>query len=481
MTLKTELTSDGKHVMLRGRVKPQIQEWLVPYRLRHMTYKVPIDVFCTPGWRLKHEAEVLPERLLELARRDPSPTYASNDIMEGLYPFQQESVRHIIGTLKGRALLADDMGLGKTIQAIALMKHYGPPYLVICPAFLKSNWVTCAHERGLGPVTVVSYDSLRKNNMSHTEWNTIVVDEAHYIKQKDALRTQAALPLIMNTKYAILCTGTPCPSRCEELFTLMHALRPSIVSSFRWFAMRYCNARRTRFCAFDTTGKSRQDELKWLLNRAFMVRRRKADVLDQLPPKHQSRVWVQCTQRWRIRISEMQEKFEDAIGEGKMNTAKCIVSEMFRATCQAKLVPAVEYAVATIQKCNSCCIVFAHHAAMLDALEAATKDLKTVRIDGKTPMHKRELAVKEIQAGNVRAALLSMGAAGVGLTMTCANRVLFAELPWTPATLRQCEDRVHRLGQTNSCFITYIMADDTLDQHIWDSIQGKETFINKLM
>ena len=245
--------------------------------------------------------------------------------------------------------------------------------------------------------------------------------------------------------------------------------------------MRYCNARRTRFCAFDTTGKSRQDELKWLLNRAFMVRRRKSEVLDQLPPKHQSRVWVQCTQKWRNNIAEMQEKFEDAVASAKMNTAKCIVSEMFRATCQAKIRPAVEYAVNTIRKCKSCCLVFAHHNDMLDALESATQDMETVRIDGKTPMHKRTLAVQRIQEGTVQAALLSMGAAGVGLTMTRANRVLFAELPWTPATLRQCEDRVHRLGQKNSCFITYIMAEDTLDLHIWDSIQGKESFINKLM
>lgn len=481
MPLKAELTSDGKHVLLRGKVYAAVQARLAQYKDRHMVYRVPLATFCTNGWRSRHEAEALPGEILNLAQRDPAPPDASADIMEGLYPFQQEAVRYIIGTLKGRAILADDMGLGKTMQALALLKYYGPPTLVICPAFLKSNWIACAREKGLGPITVVSYDSLRRDNMSHTQWNSIAVDEAHYIKQKDAQRTQAALPLIMSSKCAILCTGTPCPSRCEELFTLMHALRPGIVTSFRWFAMRYCNARRTRFCAFDTTGKSRQEELKWLLRRAFMVRRRKAAVLDQLPPKHQSCVWVECSDAWRNKLAEMQEKFEDAIGSGKMNMAKCIVSDMFRTTCEAKIGPAVGYVVDTIQKCSSCCLVFAHHQSMLDALEAATRNMDTVRIDGKTPMHKRTEAVRRIQDGTARAAFLSMGAAGVGLTMTRANRVLFAELPWTPATLRQCEDRVHRIGQDKTCFITYVMANDTLDAHIWDSIRGKESFMNKIM
>ena len=107
--------------------------------------------------------------------------------------------------------------------------------------------------------------------------------------------------------------------------------------------------------------------------------------------------------------------------------------------------------------------------------------MTTVRIDGDTPMKKRLERVQLLQEGNVQAALLSMGAAGVGLTMTRANRVLFLELPWTPATLRQCEDRVHRIGQKNPCFVTYVMAQDTIDGHVWDRLQGKESLIGSIM
>ena len=481
MPLKSELTSDGKYVVLKGRVQASIQAKLLRYKVRAMQYKVPLHTFCSCNWTLEHDAEALPQQLLHMAQRTPASPDLDAQIMKGLYPFQEEAVRYIIGTLKGRAILADDMGLGKTRQAMALLKYYGPPCLIICPAFMQANWIACAKEHALKDVTIVSFDKLRKQNMSETQWNAVAVDEAHYIKQKDAQRTKAALPIIMNSKCAVLCTGTPCPNRCEELFTLMHALRPSIVSNFQWFATRYCNARKTRFSAFDTTGASRQGELQWLLRRAFMVRRTKDQVLAQLPMKHQSRVWVHCTQKWVNSMAALRDKFEDAMDNNQINTAKCIVSEMFRKTCQAKLQPAVEYAVNSVQKCKSCCLLFAHHQAMLDALEDATKHLNTVRIDGKTPMQKRTEAVRRLQEGQVQAAILSMGAAGVGLTMTRANRVLFLELPWTPAMLKQCEDRVHRIGQCKECFVTYVLAENTLDEHMWDSIQGKQSFISSVL
>ena len=83
-------------------------------------------------------------------------------------------------------------------------------------------------------------------------------------------------------------------------------------------------------------------------------------------------------------------------------------------------------------------------------------------------------AVEQVQSGSVDVALLSMGAAGVGLTLTAANRVVFAEIPWTPATLRQCEDRVYRIGQDRNCYVTYLLCEDTLDTRVWGKLLKKE-------
>ncbi|MBI93770.1 MAG: hypothetical protein CME05_11275, partial [Gemmatimonadaceae bacterium] len=122
----------------------------------------------------------------------------------------------------------------------------------------------------------------------------------------------------------------------------MHALRPSIVPSFTWFGRRYCNARRTRFSAFDTSGSSRPRELSWLLRRAFMLRLRKQDVLCDLPQKWTSVHRVTSdSQASLVRLAELSEEMEDA----SPMRLKCLISEMFRATCEAKQSSVVEYVV----------------------------------------------------------------------------------------------------------------------------------------
>ena len=76
-------------------------------------------------------------------------------------------------------------------------------------------------------------------------------------------------------------------------------------------------------------------------------------------------------------------------------------------------------------------------------------------------------------------ACFSMATAGVGFTLTSMSRVMFAELPWNPAVLRQCEDRVYRIGQQNTCFIEYLLCDGTLDDHVWKRCMAKEKVIQK--
>ena len=469
--LKSELTSSGAHVLLRGRACKRTQGMLARFKVRPMTWKIPWQVFDDKRWRQLHGVAEIPRQLRSLVERNPAPPDTTAELLPNLFPFQREALQRIIGTFRGRCLLADDMGLGKTVQAIAFLKHYGGPALIMCPAFLISNWSRELAKYGV-EATIVSYDALRTSAPAGP-WRAVVADEAHYIKQRKAQRTQAAMPLLLECERLLMCTGTPCPSRPEELFTLLHAIRPSIVPDFNWFALRYCNARKTKFSAFDTSGSSRKDELNWLLHRAFMIRRHKKDVLSQLPPKHTSVVHVPCKREWVDRLSIMQERFEDAMDGNKLSLAQSVVSEMFRATCAAKLKSAVSFALFEARK-SACTLVFAHHRTMLDALEAAAAGIDYVRIDGSTSMKERARAVEAVQQGSVSAAFLSMGAAGVGLTMTNANRVLFLELPWTPAILRQCEDRVYRVGQKQACFITYVLGSDTLDDHVWSKIHNKE-------
>ena len=390
-----------------------------------------------------------------------------------LFAYQKETVNSVIHRYKGRCLIAHDMGLGKTVQAITLMQHYGSPVLVVCPSFLKCNWQR-EIEKWAPDVNavIISYDMMRtKPPALKNIWKLVVADECHYIKHINSKRAQATLPFVMQCDYALLLSGTPCPNRPEELFAALHSLRPSIVSSFQWFAKRYCNARKTRFCSFDTTGHSRKAELSWLLRRAFMIRKTKSDVSLELPKKHEIQVHVKSRDVKTLnKIAELFEKMECS----QPLALKSLISECFRMTCRAKLQVVSSFCVEHGKKTPT--IVFAHHRGMLDALQSAgeSEGLNCLRIDGDTSQEKRQEIVDMVQHRSFDLACFSMAATGVGLTLTSVSDVIFAELPWNPAVLRQCEDRVYRIGQESQCFIRYIMCEDTLDSYVWKKIYNKE-------
>lgn len=394
-----------------------------------------------------------------------------SSIWHYLLPHQREGVQRIVHQFNGRCLLADEMGLGKTLQAVAVILHYNVTTLVVCPAFLQSAWHN-ALEQWSACAVVVTFDTVPAD----TSFDLIVVDEAHYIKTRDAQRTQVVLPYILRARYALLMSGTPCPNRPEELFTLMHGLRPQIIPSFVFFANRYCKPRRTRFCAFDTKGSDRPRELAWLLARAFQVRRTKKEVLPQLPPKCEKVWYVDIDEAARQELIPLRKKVDRAMENGS-RLAQTMIMEMYRSTARAKLDQAVKAAVDII---HGPALVFAHHRIMLDAMQEALGDKSVARIDGSVSLSKRQQIVDQFQQGDIEVIVLSIGAAGVGLTLTASSTAIFLEIPWSPAALRQCEDRVHRIGQLNKCTIHYILANDTLDKHVWSTIHRKEGVSSKI-
>jgi len=389
-----------------------------------------------------------------------------------LLPHQQAGVQRIVHQFKGRCLLADEMGLGKTLQAIATILHFQVPALIVCPAFLRTGWIRVL-EKWSADATVVTYDTAPAYGV---KYDLVVVDEAHYLKTRDSLRTEKVLPLVLCATYALLMSGTPCPNRPEELYPLLHGLRPSIVPNFPWFAARYCNPRRTRFCACDTRGTDRPRELAWLLDRAFQVRRTKAEVLPHLPDKLQTTLHVDSCPVIMREIVPLRAKLSSAIEAGS-KLSQTLMMEMYRATAKAKMAGAVQLAAHMI---DGPTLIFAHHRAMLDAMVAALDGHTVGRIDGSMSTVQRQKVVDAFQAGNLDVVVLSMAAAGVGLTLTFACTAFFLEIPWNPAMLRQCEDRLHRIGQTRPCQIYYILADDTLDPHVWRTVHRKEKICARL-
>lgn len=437
-----------------------------------------------------------------------------------LLHFQREGIRFALEH-GGRALIADEMGLGKTLQAIAFAACFKDdwPVLVVTPSSLRLHWAAMiiqwlnisprdilvvmpqcfgSNKEGFdivqavgkhplrldGCFNIVSYDLVTKfqDELTQSNFKIIIADEAHYLKNAQAKRTLACVPLLQRAKYSILLTGTPALSRPIELFKQLEALQPAIYRSVHEYGKRYCMG--GLFGVYQ--GASNCEELHTLMKSTIMIRRLKKDVLSELPLKRRQQIYLSLDERglkqMRVLFYELEtvkrdlkscQSVEDA--EKLKYSERQLISKIYTETAQVK-VPAVQDYLSTIIEADCKFLMFAHHKSMLDGIEQflMKKKVGYVRIDGSTASSSRQALVTKFQENDhVKAAVLAIRAAGLGLTLTAASTVIFAEMSWTPGDLVQAEDRAHRIGQVSSVNVYYLHAHDTVDDLIWDSVQHK--------
>lgn len=214
----------------------------------------------------------------------------------------------------GKVLIGDEMGLGKTVQAISMAWYFKAdwPLLIICPSSLKLNW-SLELEKWLTPqihptdinivingkadvdslVNIVSYDlAVRmKDKILARNFQSIIVDECHYLKNTGTQRSMLLTPVIRRAKRTILITGTPALSRPIELFNQLSILIGDKFFSRISFAYRYCNATETAY-GLNDKGASNLNELNYWLTRTVMIRRLKDDVMNDLPDKIRQQIYL---------------------------------------------------------------------------------------------------------------------------------------------------------------------------------------------
>ncbi|CAN1279726.1 DNA annealing helicase and endonuclease ZRANB3 [Linum perenne] len=310
----------------------------------------------------------------------------------------------------------------------------------------------------------------------------VIADESHFLKNAQAKRTTASLPVIKNAKYAILLSGTPALSRPIELFKQLEALHPDVYKNVHEYGNRYCKG--GVFGAYQ--GASNHEELHNLMKTTVMIRRLKKDVLSELPQKRRQQVFLELAAKDMKNINSLfreleviKTKIKSCTSEEEVTSLKFsqknLISKIYTDSAEAK-VPAVLDYLATVVEAGCKFLVFAHHKQMIDSVHEylLKKKVGCIRIDGGTPSADRQALVTDFQENDsIKAAVLSIRAGGVGLTLTAASTVIFAELAWTPGDLIQAEDRVHRIGQVSSVNIYYLLANDTVDDIIWDVVQSK--------
>ncbi|XP_028928029.1 SWI/SNF-related matrix-associated actin-dependent regulator of chromatin subfamily A-like protein 1 isoform X1 [Ornithorhynchus anatinus] len=459
-----------------------------------------------PGVRL----EPLPRPVLQafaaqLDKTSPQPAEVPEADLSGvdpqlvgsLMPFQRDGVNFAVAK-EGRLLLADDMGLGKTVQAICIAAYYREewPLLVVTPSSVRFAWeqafrrwlpslspgstnvlVTGKDRLAGGLVNIVSFDLLGKvDKPPGTAFRVVIVDESHFLKNLKTVRCQTALPLLKAARRVILLSGTPAMSRPAELYTQIVAVRPDAFPQFHSFALRYCDAKKQRW-GWDYSGSSHLGELKILLEETVLLRRLKAQVLAQLPAKQRTMVVMGPAGMSPKARAVLEAAAGDvaALTRNKRQQKEALLI-FFSRTAEAKLQSVVEYILDLLESGREKFLVYAHHRLVLDGICAALdrKDIGHIRIDGSTSSADRQALCQAFQRSTrPTVAVLSITAANMGLTLSSADLVVFAELFWNPGVLIQAEDRVHRIGQTRSVSIHYLVSRNTADDYLWPLIQEK--------
>lgn len=447
-------------------------------------------------------SDFLVEETIQYEDVEPTPVQG----LDGqLFPFQEKGVAFITAK-KGRALIADEMGLGKTVQALAYIQaHQIKPVIIVCPASLKLNWQreakkwvkgmkiqvlsgTNTNVRLLGDIIIINYDILHAwvEKLQTIRPQLIVTDEAHYFKTRAAKRTKAVKMLAKGVPGFLALSGTPIINRPIEIYNALAIIKPTLFPNYMKFAQRYCGAKHNGY-GWSFNGATHMDELHKLLTESIMIRRLKSEVLKDLPPKIKSFLPIELENRKEYERAESDliswiHSNKGAMAAMKASQAEVLVriETLKQLAVAGKMLEAIEW-ITDFLESGQKLVVFAVHKFVIDALMEAFSG-RAVKIDGSVTQDNRQLAVDQFQNNpSIQLFVGNIKAAGVGLTLTAASNVAFLELPWTPGDLSQAEDRCHRIGQSDSVNIYYLLAEDTIEEKIAELIDSKMRVLDAVL
>ncbi|CAM5633951.1 DEAD/DEAH box helicase [Rhodanobacter lindaniclasticus] len=436
-----------------------------------------------------------------------------------LRPYQRDGLAWLdfLGAAGLGGILADDMGLGKTVQVLAHIlgeKQRGQlaePALVVCPTSLVGNWqaesarfapslkVLVIHgadradrhdEVAAHDLVITTYPLLPRDRdkLLEARFALLVLDEAQAIKNAASLAAQVVREIPATRRLAM--TGTPLENHLGELWAQFDAVEPGLLGSQRQFARLY----RTPI------EKHHDSERQQRLNRRIgplLLRRRKDDVLTDLPPKSEIVHTLELEGDQRalyetLRLAQHQ-RVQQVVAERGLAQAGIIVLDALlklrQACCDPRLVklPSAKKVKASAKldallelldgllADGRRVLLFSQFTEMLALVEAALaqRGITHQTLTGQTPARERTALVKRFQQGNVPLFLISLKAGGVGLNLTAADTVIHYDPWWNPAVEAQATDRAHRIGQDKPVFVYKLIASGTVEEKI-QAMQGRK-------
>ena len=432
-----------------------------------------------------------------------------------LRPYQIEGAGWLLflAQKKSGGLLADEMGLGKTVQALAMMESFPGPHLVVCPSSLVWNWcreaerfvsglnVLAIHGSGRedlfgkissSDIVVTSYALLRRDIEKYKgcRFSSVVLDEAQHIKNPDSQNAKAACALQADARFIL--TGTPLENSLRDLWSLFDFLLPGYLGSRKDFQERYEKP------LIEGERGPLWDRLNRRV-RPWMLRRKKSDLLPELPDKIEQVVEVELTPAQKAVYTQLQiaaraevDAMKESGGAARMRVLTALL-RLRQACCDLRLLgneapgasaklDALLELVGEAVDGGHRVLVFSQFTAMLDLIGPALDDsgFAWCRLDGSTK--DRAAVVEKFQSDPaIPVFLISLKAGGTGLNLTAADTVIHFDPWWNPAVEAQATDRAHRIGQTNVVTSIKLIARDTVEHKVIAMQEKKRALISGLL
>ena len=485
-------------------------------QIRLILERYPLEILSKSVWQRKSRVKAikkLPIRKTEkLSKVIPKKQFRGK-----LLNFQKEGLDFLLKS-SGNALLADDMGLGKTVQTLAYIasEKQSLPAVVVAPLVTLTNWqreierfmkkkskngrivehdvptitsIRSGKQKELGDYDfyLINYELLYKRqiDLSKLKIHTLVCDEVQHLRSKTTKKYRAVKKLagMKSVKYRVGLSGTPIYNHGSEIWPIVDILKPGLLGSFKEFC--------EYFCYQDERGKaivvpSKRDGLRHVLQRDVMLRRKKSDVLKELKDKVRYKETIDADETYyKNELNKIWSKLEEEQKHAETEFSKvasyqrAIQSER-QAAGVAKLHHVIDF-VKNIMEIEESVVVFCHHKSIHKLLHESLQEFNPAAIIGGQTDKIRQESIDNFQNGDTKLIIVGLRAGNLGINLTRAKYVIFAELDWSPAIHRQAEDRLHRIGQKNTVFAYYLIGKRTLDEHVANILVDKSYEIDAIM
>jgi len=445
-------------------------------------------------------------------------------LLAQLRPYQQQGLNWLafLQQFGFGGILADDMGLGKTLQTLALLLHLKnsgqlkKPVLVVCPTSLTSNWLhearrftpqlrTCLIQGSKrkhafsqiedSDLVITTYPLLPRDVRQYAEhsFSMLILDEAQLIKNPNTRIASDVRTIKCDTRLCL--SGTPLENHLGELWALMDFALPGLLGGRKTFNKQY------RSAIEEQHDRDRQHELARRIA-PFMLRRTKADVAQDLPPKTEIVQYVELEGKQRtlyesIRIS-MEKRIRDLIAQKGMARSHiefldallklrqaCIDPRLVKLDKAADIIESAKLNwlsenIPVLLDEGRHILLFSQFTEVLGLIELLlnSKQIAYAKLTGQT--RHRQTVIDQFQSGEVSIFLVSLKAGGSGLNLTAADVVIHVDPWWNPAVENQATDRAYRIGQDKPVFVYKLVAANTIEERIQQLQKQKQALADSL-